>query len=81
MEQFKNSNMEILRKAAVEANRVSIDAHKAAHEAAENAGEICALINGIQGELNRISAKKTLKIRLTERERAIWTLFGKTTKR
>lgn len=36
--------------------------------------------NEVMAELQRIRAKQILKMRLTAKERAIWTLYGKETK-
>lgn len=75
-----NWNMNRLIAEAQEADKLSAEMHNAAHKAAERAGELHSNIVGLRSELKRIEAKRLLKLRLTARERAIWTLYGKETK-
>lgn len=63
--------------------KVSVAASNAAAQALNAAvqAQICAnkaeeLGKGIRAQLDEIKAKKQLKIRLTAKERAVWTLYG-----
>ena len=41
------------------------------------AKRLAELLNEIEEKLKVVEAKKTLHIRLTQEERAVWILFGK----
>ena len=68
--------MEELRQMAMQADESAAQARRLAQETAQRAGELHAICGGIRLELNRIANKRMLKLKLTERESAIWTLYG-----
>ncbi len=81
MYEEKNKNMVKLIRMSAEADKVALDARRIASQAEKKATEITELYQGIRSELEVIKAKKLLKIRLAERERAVWILYGKETQK
>lgn len=81
MYQETNQNMASLLRLTAETERVATTAQAVATQAENRAKEVNAHYQLIREELKLIDAKKTLKMRLTDRERAIWLLYGKPTKK
>lgn len=69
-----------LLKASEAANTAAAQAFNAAIQARVYADRISKAYLGIQEELKKIKAKRTLGYKLTEREAAIWTLYGEASK-
>ena len=63
-------------KASVAASNAAAQALNAAVQAQICANKAEELGKGIRAQLDEIKAKKQLKIRLTAKERAVWTLYG-----
>ena len=70
------NGMEELRQMARQADENAVQARRFAREAAQRAGELHAICGELRLELNRIANKRMLKLKLTKRESAIWTLYG-----
>lgn len=68
-----------LLKASEAANTAAAQAFNAAIQAKMYADRISKTYSDIQEQLKKIKAKRTLGYKLTEREAAIWTLYGEQT--
>lgn len=71
-----NRDVKALLKASEAANTAAAQAFSAAVQAKMYANKVSKTYSNIQEELKRIEAKRTLGYKLTEREAAIWTLYG-----
>lgn len=79
---MKSANREVkaFLKASEAANTAAAQAFNAAVQAKMCADRVSKAYSGIQEELKKIKAKRTLGYTLTEREAAIWTLYGEASK-
>lgn len=68
------------KQASEAANTAAVQAFNAAIQAKMYADRVNKTYLGIQEELKKIKAKRTLGYKLTEREAAIWTLYGEAEK-
>ena len=68
------------KQASEAANTAAAQAFNAAIQAKMYADRISKTYSDIQEQLKKINAKRTLGYKLTEREAAIWTLYGEADK-
>lgn len=72
----ENQQMADLLRASCAAGNAAAKALDAAVKAQVYADRLDDMFHSIREQLKEIRAKKELGIRLTKRERAIWTLYG-----
>lgn len=71
-----NRHVKAFLKASEAANIAAAQAFSAAVQAKVYADRVSKTYSEIKEELKKIEAKRTLNYKLTEREAAIWTLYG-----
>lgn len=76
----QNREMADLLRASCAAGNAASKALDAAVQAKVYADRVDDMFHSIRAQLKEIRAKKELGIRLTQKERAIWTLYGEVTK-